>query len=225
MNEVFERVAEWNHKAGNIVQPVGSDEYFVSLFNQAKRIEEELTELYQAISKRDIKGIVDAGLDLDVVVAGVNYLSGCNYTDAIDAILNNNDLKIFTTEEEAEETAAYYISKGEDVYVNPFSTECETYYTVRRTSDNKILKYENFPQVDLTPFVPVPEIAYYTLAKNSEVVMGDYAKSFPVIVLDSIESDVGKDTLQQVLDQSGHDHVRLVVKAADNEVVRIEAYE
>lgn len=48
--------------------------------------------------------ILDAGCDLDVVVAGVNFLSGHDYDGAIDAVLDNNDVKYTVSKEFAEET-------------------------------------------------------------------------------------------------------------------------
>lgn len=228
----FERVSEWNAKAGNVPEAVGSDEYFLSLWNQAERVREELNELYEAIAKRDIEGVVDAGLDLDVVVAGVNYLSKCDYAGGIDAVLSNNDLKIFTSFEEAEEVSALYKTENVETYVKEGRCEggegfCAGWYptySVRRKSDNKILKYENFPSVDLTPFVPQQEIAYYTLAKDSETELSDYAKTFQTLTLADIVDDEGRAAMQSIMEQAGQDSVRLVVKVPDFEVLRIEHY-
>lgn len=220
----FERVSEWNARAGNVPEAVGSDEYFLSLWNQAERVREELNELYEAIAKRDIKGVVDAGLDLDVVVAGVNYLSKCDYTGGIDAVLSNNDLKISTSLEEAEQTVEFYKAQNVETYINEYEGINSTLFTVKRKSDNKILKYENFPSVDLTPFVPQQEIAYYTLAKDSETELTDYAKTFQILTLADIVDDEGRVTMQSIMEQAGQDAVRLVVKVPDFEVLRIEHY-
>lgn len=222
----FERVSKWNARAGNVPEAVGSDEYFLSLWNQAERVREELNELYEAIAKRDIEGVVDAGLDLDVVVAGVNYLSKCDYAGGIDAVLSNNDLKIFTDRQEAEKVADYYAAQNVEVYIKHwFNGHTDVmYYSVRRKSDNKILKYEDFPSVDLTSFVPQQEIAYYTLAKDSETELSDYAKTFQTLTLADIVDDEGRAAMQSIMEQAGQDSVRLVVKVPDFEILRIEHF-
>ena len=223
----FERVSEWNMKAGNTLEAVGSDSYFDNLFNQAQRVAEELNEFFEAISKRDIEGVVDAGLDLDIVVAGVNYLSGVHYADGINAILENNDLKITTDEQVAEKWAEFHTAQGVEVYVKDSYNDVTDIrsYSVRRKSDNKILKYEDFPKVGITQFLPTPEIAYYTLARNSESTLTDYAKTFNTLTLSDIIDEEGKGVLQGILDQSGQDVVRLVIRLPDNEIIGIQSYE
>ena len=61
----FNKVKEWNEKANITLNPIGTTLWYKSLENQYNRIQEELTELYEAINTKNISSIVDAGAGMD----------------------------------------------------------------------------------------------------------------------------------------------------------------
>ena len=117
--------------------------------------------------------ILDAGCDLDVVVAGANFLSGHEYDGAIDAVLNNNDVKytgdhkfaqascgalgeghaVVRVQIDASEMSEDEINDGNFVTFVSGGLLKSFVYSVHRTSDDKICKLIDHPKVDLSPFV------------------------------------------------------------------------
>ena len=154
----YAKVAEWNRRCNKTPAETGTDEYWEALENQAKRIEEELHELTEAIQNRDTTELFDALLDLDVVVSGGLYLSNGNYDGGIGAVLSNNNQK-YTTNKRAAEIAAFsYLESGTEVEIHSVSDTNGwnnwNYYSIHRKSDDKIMKFPGHPTVDLTPYIP-----------------------------------------------------------------------
>ena len=205
----FKRIAEWNFKAGNFPQGAGTAAYWNNITNQAKRIEEELVELYTAINEKNIEGVVDAGADLDVVVSGLNYLSGCDYPNVINTVLRNNDLKVNTDKNVVEQWKFYWDANGVPVYIAETEFEGTTYYCLRREEDGKILKYANFPKVDLSSFLPQLVAEGYTLYKDREVEESEESLKFPSLYLTEIDDQGG--VLAKVLEENNTDKVLLVI--------------
>lgn len=206
MTNTFERVKEWNKKANKLPAKAGTKDYWVSIENQFKRIEEELGELYEAIKERDILGIVDAGADLDVVVSGLNYLSGSDYASVITTVLDNNDLKITDKESTANNWKAYNEDNGTKCNVVKSN---EGFYTVQREEDDKILKYGNFPKVDLSSFIPLVENEHFLLVedasniKDSSKTLLENEKYIKVL---SLEDEPNEDTrvmFSKILEENG----------------------
>ena len=116
--------------------------------------------------------ILDAGCDLDVVVAGVNFLSGHAYSLAIEEVLDNNDVKYTGSLDFAFDSLERYgeghrivsthveveSSQRDELNEDGFSTFVRngklfaTFHTVHRDNDDKICKLINHPKVDLIPF-------------------------------------------------------------------------
>lgn len=120
--------------------------------------------------------ILDAGCDLDVVVAGLNFLSGHDYDGAIEVVLGNNDLKYTYNRTDAEKALLKAGPSTHSIIEVPVEVEDEDVsardlelsgydvwfdgkvthviaYSVHRDSDDKICKLLNHPTVDLSPFV------------------------------------------------------------------------
>lgn len=223
MSNTFKRVSDWNAKAGNLPKQVGTGEYWKSLEDQFKRIQEELNELYDAIVAKNITEVCDAGADLDVVVSGLNYLSGSAYEDLITSVLDNNDLKISLSNSVATNWATFHKDNGTDVYVNDQEFNEVTYYTVKRTEDNKILKYGNFPKVDLTDYVPDPVIEKSVLIKNVDDISEEGqafldTSDLTTILLDNLEGDA-KDALGSMIDLRGE----LILTVRNGELLEVVA--
>ena len=120
--------------------------------------------------------VLDAGADLDVVVAGLNFLSGHNYDGAIDAVLSNNDAKYTPDIDFANISLQEYNTDGTETHTikkvrvdlsdtNKDEAHSQGYntfvsngrlqsfvYSIHRISDDKICKLLNHPKVDLAPF-------------------------------------------------------------------------
>lgn len=168
MNSTYEEVALWNKRCGKSPEPVGTIAYWKAIKDQRDRITEELRELNEAIEAKDIQEVVDAGCDLDVVVSGLNYLSGADYSGALGAILENNDLKYTRVKSNAELQALVYDEAGLDVYVNEadYCNGWDKAYCIRRVSDGKVMKFAGHPKVDLAPFVPEPVMESVLIVKD-----------------------------------------------------------
>lgn len=154
------KVALWNVRCSKRAPIAGSDKYWEALTNQAKRIEEELKELTDAIELKDPIGTFDALLDLDVVVAGGIYLSSGNYDGGIRAVLKNNDTKFTDRESTALMVQAYHEEKGTacTIYVHtPLDIFEQKYFSIHRDSDDKILKFPGHVNPDLAQFVATME--------------------------------------------------------------------
>jgi len=145
----FERVAEWNYRCNKEPLLVGTEEYWDALELQLLRIQEELKETMKAVHDRDLVELLDGGCDLDVTVSGLNYLSGLEYQKAINRVLSNNDVKYTTEIAYAIEASNKYTADGEDCEVQSVQDNGEIYFSVHRTSDNKIMKLLNHPKVSL----------------------------------------------------------------------------
>jgi len=174
----FERVSIWNALSGKN-PPENSENTEVSdyrrdvLLNQIARIDEELQEAYDAVIAGDDLEALDAGCDLDVTVAGFAYLLGVkDYQGAINAVLDNNDKKLYLADEIVE--ASLYKAELEKATGDEYFVHCtiddndldlvddlsvddltnlNAIYTIHRKSDDKIIKKADHPKVKLEEFL------------------------------------------------------------------------
>ena len=80
---------------------------------------------------------------------------GINVKKAFKAVCENNSLKYTTSRELVEKWYNWNKSdQGVDCHIHGSEYEGETYYCVRRNEDNKVLKWEDFPKVDLSKYIP-----------------------------------------------------------------------
>ena len=80
---------------------------------------------------------------------------GINVKKAFKAVCENNSLKYTTSRELVEKWYTWNTEvKQEQCHIHESVYEGETYYCVRRNEDNKVLKWEDFPKVDLAKSVP-----------------------------------------------------------------------
>ena len=174
----YNKVAKWNDRCGNRPLPAGTPQYYEALQNQLARIVEEANEAQTAIQDGNILEVIDAGLDLDVVVAGFNYLAGGDYNAGIDLVLGNNDLKYTKSKRKAQNWLTYNIDNGTDSYLSEAVVGSQTFYCVRRKGDAKIMKPGNFPKVDLTPVLPKLATIVSLLLDDSEVAPNEDQQTF-----------------------------------------------
>lgn len=148
-------VADWNQKCALQPAEIFTPEYWKSLANQGERLVEEVQELVDAVKGRDRKELVDALADIQVVLDGAIFLAQHDHDGAMQAVCANNDLKYTLSRSEAEERAGQIENvKNESVHVESANFEGQTYYSVHRDSDNKIMKPIGHPDVTLTQFIP-----------------------------------------------------------------------
>ena len=143
---MYQRVADWNKNCCKTPKVFNSDEYWTSLEYQLSRVEEELHETRLAIENRDLNEVLDGGIDMDVTVAGFNYLAGFNYPEESEKVLRNNDLKYTKFEYHIYDTLEVNEWSLDDyeIKVSP-----ERLLSIHRKSDDKIMKLLNHPKVKL----------------------------------------------------------------------------
>lgn len=162
LNYLADHVKYWNGKAGLDYKKLSSEVYSDNWWNkvqaQARVNLEEAQELYDAAFNRDPVELLDGVIDNFVTNSGLLAIiqsSNFNFDQAIDDVLENNDLKIFSTYSEAveklEELQEYddsTIYSIEENYVYGVPSYC--------IKDNlgKIRKFKNFPRVNLNDYVP-----------------------------------------------------------------------
>lgn len=100
MEKQLAQVFEFNRGAGNDVTYTPrliSESEFMSQF---KLIEEEVEELNQAFRDRDMVGVVDSLVDIDVVLKGMVCKFGVQHecTRGFDEVMENNFTKIYDSE-------------------------------------------------------------------------------------------------------------------------------
>ena len=110
-------------------------------------IQEELNELQQAIIDNDLTEVADALCDIQYVLAGavLEFGLGSKFSDLFDEVQRSNMSKSCDTEQEAEETVAFYAKQGTEAYFEASDGK----FLIYRKSDNKTLKSINYSPADL----------------------------------------------------------------------------
>lgn len=110
-------------------------------------IVEELNELQEAITDRDIVEIADALCDIQYVLSGavLEFGLGQKFDALFTEVQRSNMSKACKTVQEAEDTVAHYQQKG----VPCFYEEADGHYLVYRTEDRKTLKSVYYSPADL----------------------------------------------------------------------------
>ncbi len=110
-------------------------------------LQEELNELKEAIADNDIVEIADALCDLQYVLSGavLEFGLGEKFVELFNEVQRSNMSKACSTQEEAEETIAFYKEKGEEAFPEISGDKIN----VHRKSDNKVLKNKYYSPADL----------------------------------------------------------------------------
>lgn len=150
------QVTTFNHACSNA--PADTvDDILEQIANQCTYLVEEVLELKEAALARNFVKLADGHGDTKFVRDYLDDLVdalGLNRGGIFKTISANNMMKTTTSEELAEKWKAEKDEDGIETYVAKVEFEGETYYTVRRCEDNKIMKFRDFPEMDLTPFIP-----------------------------------------------------------------------
>lgn len=134
------------------------NQLLIQIRNQSTILLEEVLETKAAAIDKDWKEALDGVCDIWFVASElVTQLEsvGINVKKAFKAVCENNSLKYTTSHELAETWYTWNTEvKNVDCHIHESVYEGETYYCVRRNEDNKVLKHEDFPPVNLIPFIP-----------------------------------------------------------------------
>ena len=128
-----------------------------ALESAAKPVLEEAEEMLEAAKNRDIIEYLDGLVDIKYTEAHSQLLLemlGVDVVSAGEEVCKNNNLKFFTSLDEAKETAEYYDMQGQDCYVESVNYEGESLLVVKRIEDNKVMKPVNHPSPDIGAFIP-----------------------------------------------------------------------
>lgn len=148
-------VHEWNRKCGNKPSEKFSPEYWKALENQAERLSEELKETIKAIKNRDAVEVLDGQVDLEVVLQGFTFLSQFKHDEAFSRVCENNNLKYTKSFHEGMARMESIAEANPDDSFRLVSTEVkgQSYHTVIRDSDGKIMKPVDHPKVSLADLI------------------------------------------------------------------------
>lgn len=110
-------------------------------------LQEELNELKQAIEDQNIVEIADALCDLQYVLSGavLEFGLGEKFVTLFNEVQRSNMSKACATQQEADETIAFYKEKGQDAYSEVSGDKIN----VHRVSDKKVLKNKYYSPADL----------------------------------------------------------------------------
>ena len=152
------RVARFNAVVGN---PPAEDleDVLNQIQNQCTFLLEEVLETKEAAKQGDWIGCVDGVGDVKYVAAYLQTLLesvGVKFNKAYQKICDNNDQKFSSSKElvlqwQAEKATSH---PELETYIAETEYEGETYYTLRRKDNGKVVKHNNFEAVDLTSYIP-----------------------------------------------------------------------
>ena len=153
----YKEITKFNRIVGNAPH-MGTDlEYINQIKQQARLVYEEACELMEAIEAEDFVEVLDAFCDIrytneyldDILTAG-----GFNVKGAWKAVCENNSQKYTTSYSYALASKEALEEKGTECYIEDVVFEGETYYTVRRSEDQKVMKLKFHERPDISQFVP-----------------------------------------------------------------------
>ena len=114
-------------------------------------LQEELNELKDAIADNDLVEIADALCDLQYVLSGavLEFGLGEKFVTLFEEVQRSNMSKACATQQEADETIAFYKEKGQDAYSQISGDKIN----VHRVSDQKVLKNKYYSPADLKSII------------------------------------------------------------------------
>lgn len=150
-NYVHKMHTTFGHPAREYPEQLPKTEHELAI----RLIKEELQELEEAYAKNDLKEIIDALGDLDVVVNGYMVRSGVYGPALAELVYASNMSKVCHTEEEAVQGCAKYTMQGIQTY---YKENHEGVYIIYRSSDDKFLKGPKFFTPKITEYFSLTEI-------------------------------------------------------------------
>lgn len=156
--DLYQQAVQFNYKAGNKQYEYGTLDFWRALENQSSYMVEESNEGLESARMNDAVESVDALADEFFVWAWKAEMlekAGFNVAGAIQAVIENNMTKVFNSFYEACESKEKLERKNDvEYFVETSVYNGLPFYTVRRLSDNKIMKAVDFVSVNLEDYVP-----------------------------------------------------------------------
>lgn len=154
-----EAVRKFNTIAGKLSPDLVDNpaEMWEALLGAAERVYEEAKEMLEAAKSGDIKEYLDGLVDVKYTEAHAQLLLEMLGVDVIGAgeeVCKNNNLKFFTSLNEAKATAGHYNMQGQECYVEGVNYEGESLLVVKRVEDNKVMKPIGHPSPMIEEYIP-----------------------------------------------------------------------
>lgn len=150
-------VKKFNVIANNGVVQGDLWEVWKQLKQQAALVYEEAIEACDAAEDQDMTEILDAYCDVwytNTYLGQLLEAYGVDIKGAIEAVCSNNSQKYTTSYTYAKESQESLEEKGISCYIETTVYEGETYYTVCRNEDSKVMKLLHHEKPSLEQFVP-----------------------------------------------------------------------
>lgn len=152
-----EAVKRFNVVCGNSPSQGSLYDVWKQLKQQAALVKEEALETFDASQAEDIQELIDGWADVWYVNTYLGQLLeafGVDTKCVKDVVCANNAQKYTTSYTYAKESQEALEEKGVECYIETTVYEGETYYTVRRNEDQKVMKLKHHERPDLSVFVP-----------------------------------------------------------------------
>lgn len=156
-----ERITKFNHIAGKA--PLGfsreasKEDIWKQIEDQVERVYEEAKEMRDAVKERNLVEVLDGHLDTwytNTYIQDLLQATNVDVKGAKVAVMGNNDSKYTTSKEYAEISARIYLEDDIDVYIDTYDYDGVLYFTVIRTSDDKVMKLLDHQRPELEKYVP-----------------------------------------------------------------------
>lgn len=149
-------VTVFNHACSNAPKDT-VEGVLEQIANQCTYLVEEVLEMKEAALNKHFVKLADGHGDIKFVRDYLDDLLdaiGLKRAGIFKEVCENNMLKTTTSSELAEKWKAEKDEDGVATYIATVDFEGETYYTVRRCDNNKVTKFKDFPEMDLTKYIP-----------------------------------------------------------------------
>lgn len=150
------QVTRFNHIVGNAPAQEPLD-VLQQIINQCTYLLEEVLETKEAAKSGDWVEVLDGAADVKYIADYLRDLLesvGVQFDKGFRAVCANNNLKFTTSLELAKKWQEEKTAVGVETYISYSEYEGVMYYTVRRTENGKVVKFDGFPQVKLKKYVP-----------------------------------------------------------------------
>lgn len=149
-------ITKFNHIVGNAPKENPQD-VLEQIINQCTYLLEEVLETKEAAKSGDWVEVLDGAADVKYIADYLRDLLesvGVQFDKGFKAVCENNNLKFTTSLELAQKWQEEKTAIGIETYISETEYEGVTYFTVRRTANGKVVKFDGFPQVKLKKYVP-----------------------------------------------------------------------
>ena len=170
MSNFKERISKFNHIIGN-TPATNVDAFWEQAKLQAALVLEEAQEQYDAVMERDLVELVDGACDVQYLQTYLDEMIetiGVPLKVAMDMVVVNNDQKYTKHESMAHISRMIHSDAGIPCYVEKVEFEGDTYYTVKRSSDGKVMKLKDHVSPNIRATIPDGVFAKYNQVVNVE---------------------------------------------------------